>query len=363
MRDINVITRHNIANYGSLLQSYATIVFFRECGFEAKIIDYVNPDEKLFKNIFFYSKKRNLKGMKFIAYYFFKIPDEYIKMKRFEKFRKKYLNMTIRFHSSKKLNDYFHNTILCSGGDQLWGRLPNGKLDQNYFLEFSDKTNEKISFASSIGNYDLETYEITNICQALKKYSAITVREDSAKIFLKNNCDIEACVTLDPTLLVSKSTWNEFIDFKRNNKNYVLVYQLRDDSILDREVKKYASQKNMEIIRISTSIYDFLNSKILKSPPKVLNYFRNADCIFTDSFHATIFSLIFEKEFYAHIPPNTGIRILNLLDKLNLSNRYFYDCIDKYNSIDYIEVNNKIENFKLESIELINNILERFKND
>lgn len=349
--DINVITRHSIVNYGSFFQTLATQYFFKELGFDCKIIDYISKNETIFGNIKVNSKKR--KGIKKIIYPFAKLPDEFLKTIIFNRLTRKELNLTKRkFSSIDDLKEYNFTGILCSGSDQIWGYMPNGKLDPAYFLDFAKENNTCISFAASFGRSDFSLDEWNYIRKELQKFSMISIRENNLVSEINKNYKLDSFSILDPTLMIDPKFWFYFCDSKTKIKNkYILVYQLRKNLDMDKYIKDVEQKTGLRAIRISTSIYDFFknNTKVLLSPSNVLSYFKNAELIITDSFHATVLSIIFNKQFIDVLPPKTSLRIVDLLSTLQISNRIlksFSDFSLLDNNISYTLINKKIKELR-----------------
>lgn len=363
MKRIYIITRHAIANYGSLLQSMATVNYFKSLGYESFIIDYISKNENVLNNLNNYAVNRNLHGIKKIAYILLKLPEEYKKNYKFLKMRKKYLLMTNNYSSADEMKNKFDNSILCSGGDQLWGYMPNMKLDEAYYLSFSNKTNNLISFSSSFGRYDFDKYNCKIIKEKLSRYDAITVREKSAVEFL-NQIGVKSNCVLDPTLLVDKNMYETISEIRYIKKDYILVYKLRQDQKLNELAKKIADKYKLKIVFVSNTIFNnnkegktFINPQL----SKLISLFKYSSFVITDSFHATVLSVIFEKEFYTHLPGKTNARIIDFVDSLELNDRVFYDSCDfeKNKNINYSNVNSKLKVMRDKSNDIILNILKK----
>ena len=345
-KKVFIITRHAIANYGSLFQSIASIKIFEEFGFRCEIIDYISKDESIVNNLINYAKNRGYHGFKILIYLILKLPNEIRKYFLFKKARNKYLNMTKKFRSFDNNDRYFNNSILCSGSDQLWGYMPNMKIDKNYYLEFGNNSNVYISLSSSFGRYDFRENEKDLISQYLKKYSYITVREKSSVSFLEKMF-ISSKFILDPTLIVDKELWLKLCKIRKRNKKYILVYKLRQDDKLNDFAYKLHKDLDLDVIYITNTPFNRIScGKNLVNPKSeiVLSLFRDAKYIVTDSFHATVFSIIFEKDFYVHLPDYTNSRIVDLLDSLDLNERAIDNATECKADchIDYKIVNNKL---------------------
>ena len=367
---VDVITRHSVPNYGSLLQTYATQKAVERLGHEAQIINYTRYEER-YENLAttLIMGKRWEKNviLKFI-YKIIQTPNYKKMYERFEEYRKNLIKETAKEYGNLEEleKDLPKADVYCSGSDQIWGKIGTVAYDEAYFLEFA-KHKKCISYASSFGKTDLSEVLQQNLNKLLSKYSKILVREKSAKdILLKNNINnVEQVV--DPTLLLRQREWNELANECNKEKKfkYVLIYQLHNNKQFDEYAKKFAKNKKMKLLRISPSLYHITrNGKLIYLPTisEFLWYFKNADYILTDSFHATVFSIIFNKQFIDVLPLNkTGTRIESILELLGIQNKILknyndFNLID--NVIDYDNVNNRLENERNKSLDLLKKAIE-----
>lgn len=360
--NIKLITRHAINNYGSLLQTMASQQVFKELGYNIQIINYISKKENLINNLKSFAAMRGLHGVKKLIYCLVKFPEEALKCRKFNKMRKKYLFLTQKYNTITYMENQFNDDILCSGGDQLWGYMPYNDLDDAYYLNFGNKTNKYISFSSSFGRYDFDEKNKDRIKNNLKKYNFVTVREKSATEFL-STIGIESTLMLDPTLLIDKSFYYQLAN-KKLKKGYVLVYKLRSDSKLDDYAQLLSSSKKIKIKYITnTSLMKNKKGKTYanKNLNMVLSLFKNADYIVTDSFHATVLSVIFGKEFYVHLPGKTNSRIVDFLNLLSLPDRIFEEIEKKDGIIDYKIVDEKIESMRQDNLQLLSRLLSNLE--
>lgn len=371
MKKVHIITRHFIPNYGSLLQSISSIKIFEEFGYETTIIDYVSTMETLLPQNTNFAKKFSKNPVKRVVFWLAKLPDQILKRARFHSFRNKYLKMTKRLSSSKELREYdFSNSYLCSGSDQLWGYISDEKtIDSNYFLDFAKEGDVCFAYSSSFGRIDFPSEYFADLNERLKKFSFITVREQNGVELILNHTPYFAEHVLDPTLTVNPAFWQEFANVAIKEKPYLLVYHLRRNKTLERYAKNVAKENGWKIIRVSTSIYDLFkqrNCKLLADPKKVLSIFKNAQCVVTDSFHATVFSLIFNRQFVDVLPPTTHERITDLLSLVGLSDRAFAHNGDvplaiATAPIDYEKVNSILEKARMDSLNTLSKNLEKLE--
>lgn len=341
-KTIYLITRHAVCNYGSLLQTICTVKYFENRGFKCRVINYMSKNESVLKNVQNFSKNKKLSFLKRLAYYFFKFTEESYKYFVFSKMRRRYLKQTKKYKDFNDLSKFFVGKIICSGGDQLRGIMPNGDIDENYFLSFA-KESILFSFSSSFGSYKFSESQKKEMKFYLSKYKYITVREPSAVVFL-NNMGIKSKQIMDPTLLI-QSNFITGLAKKTKYRNYVLVYKLRNNELMDKYANFFAKKYNLKIIYITNSLFlkvkngrKFANKKL----DFVLGLFSNTNLVITDSFHATVLSVIFKKDFYVTLPDKTGTRIIEFLKQINLESRVLRD-IDSFKEKASINFNN-VEN-------------------
>lgn len=363
---VKIITRHAVANYGSILQAFATQKAIEKLGYETEIINYVRYDEQG-KNISDTMLRRNKKWNKNIItrciYKLLQTPIYNGSYRKFAKFRESFLKESkILYSCDEDLKLLPEADVYCTGSDQVWGKVGNVEYDKNYFLDFVPRYKKCISYSSSFGKSKLSSELIENLPKLLEKYSHITVREDSAVELLKK-MNIDSKQVLDPTLLLNRTEWEEVIKNHIKIKDYVLIYQLHEDKKLEKYAKEFAKKVNKPLIRISISLFYKLKSgklAYLPTPNEFLEYFKNCEYVITDSFHATVFSIIFNKKFVNILPSGTGTRIISLLRLLGLEKR----IANNYNDfsligeeIDYKQVNKKLETERKNSINILDKII------
>ena len=138
---VSVITRHAIANYGSLLQAFATQKVLENLGYESEIIDYIRDDESYKqheKTLLKRKEEWNSNPIKKALYLLMRQPESIAAGKRFEKERKELLNLSERYTDSKTLKDNPPAAdIYMTGSDQVWGPVANGTYDDSYCLSFA----------------------------------------------------------------------------------------------------------------------------------------------------------------------------------------------------------------------------------
>jgi hypothetical protein len=256
-----------------------------------------------------------------------------IKEQNLRLFSKKYINESEKIYNKEtkyQLNDDFD--FFISGSDQVWN--PNFLYgDDVYFLQFTEYT-KRISYAPSFGISKIEKeYDVYK--KLLNDFNYISVREEDGKKIVKEMTGRDVPVLVDPTLLLTKEDWYKIFPSKRKpiEKKYILVYFLGEaekDGL--KETYKIAKKNNLEVINLLNLKYEKFYTV---DPAEFVSLFANASLIMTDSFHGTIFSIIFEKPFIAYKREQMNSRIDSLLKMFNLNERKI-ENIAKEN---YFEIN------------------------
>ena len=369
--NVKVITRHFPSNYGSLLQSIATVHVIERLGHQCEIIDYQRKDERGLKGVL---AQLNCKGgygnpIKKQAYIAIRYPIEKYAQVKFDRMRKRYLKMTQRCSSQEDLAKLSADAFM-TGSDQVWGPMMNGHYDSAYFLQFVRNGVCKLAYAASFGKTKFDNSIVNDYKKMLASYDKIAVRENSAVAMLDdwglNNCIGQV---LDPTLLLDNSEWTNLLNKKNEvdkykGKNYILVYQIHNDPKLSDYAKRLAKHTGLKLLRVNPMFHQVLRGgKFICCPDlsEFLSLIANASCIVTDSFHGTCFSINFGKQFIEILPNNaTGTRNQSILELTGLSDRILRDfgdfsLINKV--IDYDKVHKVLEVEKVNSLEVMKNML------
>lgn len=294
MSNIMIITQPLLNNYGGLLQNYAMQRVICLLGHSVETYDYFFSG--LPKWIYFRSWIKSLlffiigKKRKFAKI----VPIEE-RLPLFNQFIEEKLKKTKRFnyYSCSELKNKMTDCIVV-GSDQVWRPKYNYHL-KDMFLKFAHSLRVKrIAFAASFGVDEWEyTPKQTKICSALaKKFNAISVREESGVKLCKEHLGVDATWVLDPTLLLKKEDYLQLCqDVPINANRFMAVYVLNLNESVKTTYESIAKEKNLEVK------YFAADANATLSIPEWLAMFRDASYVVTDSFHGTVFSIIFEKEF------------------------------------------------------------------
>ncbi len=338
-KKVNIVTFHDAQNYGAMLQAYA-LQNILEKEYDVEIIDYKNEVIQKQNKIFSINKK-NLKtiirSLIHIVLYGYK---KYIRSYRFKKFSKENLHLTRVYRTEKELKqNYPKSYAYIAGSDQIWNTEITGKLSDIYTLNFGDESIKKISYAASIGNSKISNDEQEEYKEKISKLDAISIREEDGKKILESFISKDISVVLDPTLLLTKEEWNEKLVGRKDKikEKYILAYVVEPDDEYIKIVNYLSEKTKLKIVHFAHRngrIKNVVSNAYSKDPFEFINLIKNAEYVVCTSFHATVFSIIFNKKFFVVPHRKTGSRVTNLLNRIKIDNRIVYD-LNEFKSIDY----------------------------
>ena len=372
MNKVENITIHRNCNYGSVLQTYATQVTFEELGFECETIDFIRElDTKRgsLNRIKNKSKKLASNPALLLAAKAVMLISYIKKEKVFNAFLTKYVKLSNKsYYSNQELKtNPPHADAYCTGSDQIWNSFWNEGIEPAYYLNFVPDSAFCFSYASSIGQMIAENEKQT-IASLLKKYKYFSVRESQSVKSLNELGMQNVKQVLDPTLYRTRELWHGLASDKFKNRKYVVTYNLHHDKKLDAFASKLAKEKGLELLNISYNWHDMIRHGKLVWCPKVEEYLgliRDAQYVVADSFHATAFSIQFQKKFIVFYPEKASMRIRDILDKLNIAPRgtegsptiHDMDC-----EIDYNAVNSLLDGYREQDRTYLETISKAIKN-
>lgn len=335
MKKIAIVTINDNNNYGNRLQNYAVQETIKKIG-KFNVIT--------IKNLPRFNNKGTLLHMikKIIAQMYSNIK-KYISNNRKRSKCFKNFNKNIKFSYNYKtiysnMNNKFDYFIV--GSDQVW-KPTYGRMSQMDLLSFADP-GKRISFSASFGVDKLKENEKRRAKKELEKFKAISVREEAGKKIIENlkiNKNVE--VLVDPTMLLSDKEWNTVIKKVDGveKKKYILNYFLGNLSeTRKKEIDKIAQKYDCKVINLLDK-----NDEFYKTGPSEFLYLeKEAFLVCTDSFHSSVFSIIFDTPFIVFDREDNNVnmnsRIDTLLRKFNLEDRRFNGKItDKLLKCDYTD--------------------------
>lgn len=278
---IGILTLPILHNYGGALQAFAIHFFLKKNGFDSLLINHLPVSNSKIK-YFFSSIKRLFCLRKH-------------KENNITSFIKKHVACTdaMNCFSSRLVKKNGFDTIIV-GSDQVW-RPKYCYHIENYYLKFAKKNPiNRIAYAASFGVDDWEyTLKQTRKCSRLaKKFDAISVREESGVELCKEKLGVNASWVLDPTLLLTREDYLRICnEIPICTEKYLAVYVLDENKEVTAAYEKESTTRGLVIKKFHA------DSKSTLTVPEWLALFRDASYVVTDSFHGTVFSIIFGKDF------------------------------------------------------------------
>lgn len=314
---IGILTYHRAHNYGAVLQCYALQETLKKLGADVSIINYKQPHiERAYKPK--YSIKHIIKLLLLIRItdlkqYLSTIKNLFLRKYHFNKFRKKYLNCTKECKNNNIPQDFDRYII---GSDQVWSIHCTRNFDNVFWGSFKRKPTSKLYGYAISCNGDFHNFiDTKTVCHYFNLFDDITFREEKAQKEIEKTTGISKNLSLDPTLLSDEEIWSPFLKSKWEHRKFVVVYQIRRSKaspmMLENKAQEYAKKHHLEVVNLTGMFY---------SIEDFVSLIKNAHCVFTSSYHATIFSIIFNRPFYSFLLyDNHDERYKSLLFKLNLS--------------------------------------------
>ena len=365
MEKVSIITMHRIYNYGSILQTYATQKIFERRGYKCEVVDYISPYRATIPLFLEYPLRLEGKRIKKALYYIAKIPSFALKNMTFGGFIKKHINLSSTQYITN--GDLKKNPpdadIYVTGSDQVWNSKYNHGVDTSYYLDYAKPKAKKFAFVSSFGCDNLSSEEAAIVKPLLKRYDAISVREDSAFDILKE-MEIDSTVLIDPTLQLRKEEWLELSSNRLVLGKYLLLFLLynEDNGATDYSFR-IAKHKNLKIVKLSWELkkpYGVDRLFTHRRPQDFLSLFANADYIVTNSFHGVAFSINMNRNFSFVPRSEFNGRIDSLLRLTNLEGRKVknFDSIEEADkNIDYSRVNTLLDTERKKANDYLNDVL------
>ena len=364
MKKVDIITLHHVTNFGSMLQTYATQYIIEKLGDKAEIIDFVPEGLTLYRALFPKNEQRSWfsKCIRFLP----KLLCNSIQYVILNKFLTKYIHLSdIKYSSYEQLLENPPKAdIYMSGSDQIWNtQNSNKENDLNaYYLQFAPKDKRKIAYAGSFGRKSFSAEMRHKIQKFLQEYDMVSVRESYGLEILKTVGIDYGVHVLDPTLLLNRNEWGNFIRPVREKK-YLFVYNLNRNPVIKKYAQIIANEKQLAIVNFSDT-FEFIKgakNRLINGPEDFVSYIAHAEYVITDSFHGTAFSINFNKQFVCVRAPKYNSRLESILNLVGLNERLFKSEIDleiANKAIIYSKINKIIDENRRISIDYLRNALE-----
>ena len=364
-KKIGIITRRDGYNIGTSLQAVAMQKIVTSICTSNEVIDYCE-----------YSWKARIRylildilGICFMIFPNSKLRKGYLQRQRFRLFDNILVKTKKRYYYSvsRKINSIFD--IFICGSDQIWNPK---QITKAFLLNFVSTQHRKIAYAPSVGlNCSLTDFSEESI-KLIKEFDNLSCRETSGAKCIANMTGKKCELVLDPTLLIPDEKWKQLAKPIIIPKKYVLCYFL-GNSYPIKFVQKLSSDRNLAVINIKMFYYDYktIGNDLYASPDEFLYLIENADIVCTNSYHGTLFSILYNKQFYlfqrshalSNYNENSRFETLFSLLKLQIAPLSIEDTptIPKCN-IDYALIKQELDKNRLISINYLKQSIYNGKN-
>lgn len=364
---ICTITCHDVYNVGASLQAYALQTYLKSLGHDVRIIDYKPDYLSGHYRLDVVANPKYDKPFVRQAYLLAKLPGRLRILPRkkvFDDFTDKYLTLTKRYASDAELAaEPPEADVYFAGSDQIWNPLFQNGKDPAFYLDFV-RQGVRASYAASfaVDEFPQELREVT--AKYLSRLNGVSVREASGIAVLKSLGIENVQTVLDPVFLLDKAHWEAMAKLPpKAEKPYLLVYDFDNSSAVRTLAEKIASERGLKIY----SIFDLPYAErcfALCGPEEFLGLVRRADFVLSNSFHATAFSVIFEREFaVVERTEKINTRMRDFTAMLGLSDHMVTEGMAIPFNTDWTAVNSRLKDKIDYSKAYIDEVLRMAKND
>lgn len=369
---IGILTLPLHVNYGGILQAYALQTVLERMGHEVVVINCPLPKNpySVSSLVFFiycllshYVLRRSSVTVKWIMGIF---KDYRAKKTIIEFIRTKIHNRFIESFATLHPSEF---DAIVVGSDQVWRKAYTLDI-RDYFLQFSERWDvRRVAYAASFGKDNIDDYteeEKKDIVRLLSKFEKVSVREISGVTLCRDEFGIAAVQMIDPTMLLNSEDYLALIDsipevkFDGNLFNYILdETQEKSESI--HEIELHNCWKSFSVYGTAVSLESELNENVLQPVERWLQAFRDADAVITDSFHACVFSIVFNKPFLVFANSDRGLsRLESLLTITGQSERLVASKDEALAKMDLLKVHpdaiDRLEKKKQEAFEFLSGL-------
>lgn len=317
---IAIVTVYDsVVNFGSFLQAYAMSKVLESRGHEVFFVRRM-PNDEILKRFNRLAKIQNSVSSKNgIKAKFLSQRSKYVIQREMDANKNRYKCSLSDWKSIKIINpaeieDCGIQLVIC-GSDEIWN-IHNKDIDLDFYSCGWVEHIPKLAYAISSGNSKTSEYlNDPEFFNAVGDFCKILPRDQMTQSLITDITNVKESIVCDPTLLLGQDGFTLTNKGKEFGK-YILVYSYFLTRKEKKFIKKYARNNGLKIISpcIYSSIADeVVYTSALDFPSLVFN----AECVYTTTFHGTIFSLMFAKRFCAlsRLP-----KVANLLEQLEAYN-------------------------------------------
>ncbi len=358
---VGILTFHETNNFGSLLQTYALFKVLHDKKIDCDVIDYkcneIQKREFKYEDIMC----RTLKNL--IRYILFSSKSKR-KHKELLEFLKRNTSLSCPYHREDivRSNNYYDCFIV--GSDIVWGLDVTGN-DMSFFLDFVNDNKLKMSYASSAN--EIAGTEYTDcIIKLLSRFDLIAVREEKIKNELLNYFyDKRVKLVCDPTMLIEPEYWIELAvssqySDRLQGRDYILMYFPDGEGKMLHDARKLRRKYKCKVYCICDALpLQGVKNIHISKLEDFLCLILNAKLVLSGSYHGTLFSIYFRRNFYYYIRAH-GERMNTVSKCLGIEDRQA-KFIDANKDVDYSELEHKLDILRTQSYEYVNEMIGKIK--
>lgn len=337
MKKIAICTLTKSLNYGAYLQAFALKEILINNGYETGFIE-VNKKIYKIKEIFRFIVKKDIR----------KIP---YNIKQYKKYKEVW-NLLPVVKKDKKFD------CIIIGSDEIWNLKNNSFYHAKEFFGRNLDSKKVISYAPSCSSLTKDELESFDKKITFNNFDRISVRDQNTQRLVKDCCNVIPEIVLDPTMLIDNYRKYQKEDININEK-YILIYGYGFDDKSIKDIKRFANKKKLNLYSIGLA-QTWCEKNIDATPFDFLNYISNASYIITETFHGTIFSILYNKNFAVYAGKKCKVNYL--LKKFGLEDRNVskFDLEQTLeNKVEYSRINDLIVKEREKSLEWLKNAIEK----
>jgi len=327
---IATITCHRVYNHGAALQAWALASYLKQLGHEVNIIDY-RPD--YLRGHFTLTVNNPIFDKPIVKWLYLaaKYPSWKKSLSRksaFDAFDQKYIAPLVTDQCYLSEEELKQNPpkadVYVAGSDQIWNTTFKNGIDPSFYLDFGGAETKRISYAASFATSSLKEGTEDFVKAKLACLDKISVREPSG-VKLAKTLGYDSTLVCDPVFLIDADVWAKEIATKDGeNEKYVLVYDFECSNEVREVAQTIAKENDLKIFSVGPFKLGYADKCYINNGPDAfVALVKNATCVVSNSFHATAFSFIFNKNMF----------VVKRADGLNTR---MQDLLGRYGIIDHL---------------------------
>lgn len=354
---IGIVTYHRSHNYGALLQAIALRKVIADMGHDVTFVDYWPDYHREMYKLFSYKRFLKfglVKKIRYISSLCFFYRSKKRRISNFNEFFREYI-----YPYCRPVDECYD--VVIYGSDQIWRKQKAlGTYNPFYFGNNNIKTKKHVSYAASMGNPPKNTGDLIQVRNLVSHLNKISVREENLKDLLISLEFKDVALSLDPTLLLNSEKWNQYLPTESfASKRYALLYILDSNPFDMKEIYRFVEYKGLtlKILHGYATTKESEDNITTAGPLEFIQLIKNADYVFSASFHGLVFSIIYGKQFFTSFHTNSA-RAESLLRLLGIKGRLLSPKSVVPHDIKQIDYDNVYEQIDIAKTQSLNYLID-----